>query len=179
MITRPSGRSAQPIGLIRSGLSMLLVAGGATASEPAVAEPAEVEAELKQQVDRLHQLGLQITADPRKIEAATSEAAYFMFAQRKDFRPRYQPFEPPESGHWLDRKPVFAPGADRKAIPPVFDDLVDRMGYDRVRIYMASVHYGISGFARFTLYKLERASEEAADTPAVLLGDADYVINLP
>ncbi len=161
------------------GLGMWLAAGGTTAGEPALAQPAEVRAEFQQRVARLQQLGLQITADPRKIEAATSEAAYFMFAQRKEIQPRCEPFEPPESGHWLDRKPVFAPGADRGAIRPGFDDLVDRMGYDRVLIYWASVHYGVSGFARFTLYKLERADEDATDTPPVLLGDAEYVLNLP
>ena len=160
------------------GLGLVLVAGGTTA-EPAVGDAGDVQAEFRRLVERLRQLGLQITADRRKIEAATSEAAYFMFAQRKDVEPRCEPFEPPESGHWLDRRPVFAPRADREAIRPVFDDLVKRMGYDRVAVYQARMHYGISGFARFTLYKLERACEDAADTPAVLLGDADYVINLP
>ena len=162
-----------------AGLGILLAAGGTTAGEPAVAESGRVQAEFEQFVDRLRQLGLQITGEQRKIEATVSEAAYFMFAERKDFQPRCEKLEPPESGHWLDRRPVFAARADREAIRPLFDDLVDRLGYDRVSVYQASVHYGVSGFARFTLYKLDRSGQSAAETPAVLLGDADYVLNLP
>ncbi len=129
---------------------------------------------------RLQKLGLQITADRKKIDAATSEAAYFMFAQRKDHRPHCGPLTAPEQGHWLDGKPVFTSKADRAAIRPVFDALIERMGYNRVCIYTASVHYGVDGHARFTLYKLGyRADDERrGKKPVVLLGDADYVLKL-
>lgn len=164
-----------------AGLAVLAIvlAVGATTAEPAVAETEDVQTELDQFVERLRPLGLQITGEQGKIASTVSEAAYFMFAQRKDFQPRREKLEPPESGHWLDRKPVFDARADREAIRPLFDALVERMGYDRVSVYQASVHYGVSGFARFTLYKLDCSGDAVSGRPAVLLGDADYVLNLP
>jgi len=49
-------------------------------------EPAEESFENR--VAELQQLGLMITAQKRKIAAAVSEAPYFMFADRKEHRPR-------------------------------------------------------------------------------------------
>lgn len=53
-------------------------------------------------------------------------------------------------------------------------------GYNEVCTYAASVHYGVDGHARFTLYKLGyRADDERrGKNPVVLLGDADYVLKL-
>jgi hypothetical protein len=55
------------------------------------------------------------------------------------------------------------------------------MGYNEVCIYDADVHYGVSSYAKFTLYKLgyEKGDARRGRRPEVLLGDAEYVINLP
>ncbi len=130
---------------------------------------------------QLQKLGLMITADERKIGAATSEAAYFMFAARKDHRPRTRAFQLPDEGSWLKGKPVFARKAEKAKTYPLFDKLVEQAGYDTVWIYQADVYYGVSNHARFTLYKLGYAEDDERPDrkPEVLLGDADYVINLP
>lgn len=156
----------------------------ATAGNQRPSAPAEAASEqdwLAEQVARLGKLGLQVTADRKTINAATSEAAYFMFAQRKDHRPYCRPLEAPKGRHWLDGKPVFAAEADRAAIRPLFDELVERMGYNEVCIYTANVHYGVDRHARFTLYKLgyREDDERRGKQPEVLLGDAEYVIDLP
>jgi hypothetical protein len=132
-------------------------------------------------IARLRELGLLITADPQRIAEVTSEAAYFMFAQRKDHRPRSEPFKRPAKGHWLDGKPVFAAKADQEAIRPLFVQLVEQAGYDTVWIYAADVHYGVSSYAKFSLYKLGYRDDQrrAGRQPPVLLGDADYVMRLP
>ncbi len=149
-------------------------------NEQPAAPPAEQQADLGALASRLGKLGLQITADARTIGEATSEAAYFMFAQRKDHRPHVVPFEAPKKGHWLDGKPVFTAKAERDAIGPLFDQLIEQMGYNEVSIYAASVHYGVDGFARFTLYKLgyREGDQRRGKQPEVLLGDADYVLGL-
>jgi hypothetical protein len=139
------------------------------------------EAKLDDLVSQLRKLGLHVTADPKRIGAATSEAAYFMFADRKEHRPKCQPFHLPEEGHWLQGKAVFAPRADKDKIYPLFNKLVQRMGYNEVCIYDADVHYGVSSYANFTLYKLGYAKddERRGKKPEVLLGDAEYVLDLP
>jgi hypothetical protein len=138
-------------------------------------------ANLEDLVEQLQKLGLRITADGRKIGAATSEAAYFMFADRKDHRPRRESFKLPEAGHWLERKPVFGPRADEEKIYPLFNRLVKMMGYNEVCVYDADVHYGVSSHADFTLYRLGyvKDDERRGKKAEVLLGDAEYVINLP
>ncbi|MDD4267653.1 MAG: hypothetical protein PHO07_06615 [Pirellulales bacterium] len=132
-------------------------------------------------VRQLQKRGLLITADQKKIAAATSEAAYFMFAGRKEHRPRCEPFRLPEKGQWLKGKPVFAAKADKDAIYPLFDRLVKMMGYSEVCIYAADVYYGVSSHARFRLYKLGYLEDDPrrGKKLEVLLGDADYVTNLP
>jgi len=52
---------------------------------------------------------------------------------------------------------------------------------DEVCTYHADVDYGVSSHARFTLYKLGYRKDDTrrGEKPEVLLGDADYVINLP
>jgi ribosomal protein L7/L12 len=139
------------------------------------------EASLDDLVSQLQKHGLHITADQKKIGAATSEAAYFMFADRKEHRPKCQPFSLPEKGEWLDGKPVFGPQADKDKIYPLFNRLVNMVGYNEVCIYDADVHYGVSSHANFTLYKLGyvKDDERRGKKPEVLLGDAEYVINLP
>jgi len=129
----------------------------------------------------VRKIGHQITADPREIQAATSEAAYFMFAARKEHRPRREPLKLPERGHWLDRKPVFAANAEREKIRPLFDKLIEQMGYDEARIYEADVRYGVSNHARFALYRFGYSRDNARreGRPELLLGDAEYVIKLP
>lgn len=146
----------------------------------ASAQPAGEQKDLEELVARLQKLGLQITADPKRIGATTSEAAYFMFADRKDHRPRCRPLETPEKGHWLDGKPVFTSKADRDAVRPLFDRLVERMGYNEVCVYSADVRYGVDSHARFTLYKLgyRPDDERRGKQPEVLLGDAEYVLGL-
>jgi hypothetical protein len=132
-------------------------------------------------VNQLQELGLRITADQRKIKEATSEAAYFMFADRKEHRPKCQPFSLPERGQWLEGKPVFTGKADKEKIYPLFNRLVRMTGYNHVCIYDADVHYGVSSYASFTLYKLGyvKDDERRAKEPEVLLGDAEYVLKLP
>jgi hypothetical protein len=139
------------------------------------------EADFDDLVEQLQKLGLRITANQTKIGAATSEAAYFMFADRKEHRPECKPFTLPDEGQWLERKPVFTNKADKEKIHPLFRKLVEQMGYNEVRIYDADVHYGVSNYANFTLYKLGyvKDNERRGKRPEVLLGDADYVINLP
>jgi hypothetical protein len=55
------------------------------------------------------------------------------------------------------------------------------MGYNAVCIYNADVHYGVSSYANFRLFKLGDGKDDArrGKRPEVLLGNADYVINLP
>ena len=154
------------------------------APESAVAQEQMAEgrrADFDRTIARLQELGLLITADPQKIEQVTSEAAYFMFAQRKDHRPRSEPWKAPEKGHWLDGKSVLAAQAEKAEVYRVFSRLVEQAGYDTVWIYAADVHYGISNWARFTLYKLgHRDADPKKDKyPPVLLGDGAYVLKLP
>jgi hypothetical protein len=159
----------------------LLVAHAGNAPAQEIHHPEATEPGLGERVERLEELGLRITADPRKIGSATAEAAYFMFAQRKQHEPLRAPFAPPKEGSWLEGKPVFTPQADKRRIAPLFNRLVSQAGYNEVSIYTASVHYGVDGFARFTLYKLgytEDAAQKARKAD-MLLGDADYVLNLP
>jgi hypothetical protein len=139
------------------------------------------EAGLDDLVAELSKLGLHITADQKKISAATSEAAYFMFAQRKEHTPKCQPFSLPEKGEWLVDKPVFSGKADKERIYPLFNRLVKMLGYNEVCIYAADVHYGVSSYAKFTLYKLGYGKDDdrQGKKPEVLLGNADYVLNLP
>ena len=139
------------------------------------------QADFDRSIARLQESGLLITADPKKIEQVTSEAAYFLFAQRKDHQPRSEPWKLPEKGHWLDGKPVLAARAEKAEVYPVFSRLVEQAGYDTVWIYAADVHYGISNWARFTLYKLGHrdADPKKSRCPPVLLGDGDYVLKLP
>jgi hypothetical protein len=141
----------------------------------------EQQAPPEHAIARLRELGLLITADPQRIDEVTSEAAYFMFAQRKDHQPRSEPFKLPAKGHWLDGRPVFAAKADQEAIRPLFVQLVEQAGYDTVWIYAADVHYGVSSYAKFSLYKLGYRDDQrrAGRQPPVLLGDADYVMRLP
>jgi hypothetical protein len=70
-------------------------------------EVGEAEPRFDDLVAQLTKLGLRITADQRKIKATTSEAAYFMFADRKEHRPKCQPFTVAEAREWLDGKSVF------------------------------------------------------------------------
>jgi hypothetical protein len=81
----------------------------------------------------------------------------------------------------LDSKPVFASKANKQGIYPLFNKLVATMGYNEVCIYDADVHYGVSSHADFTLYTLGygKDDERRGKKAEVLLGDADYVINLP
>jgi hypothetical protein len=141
----------------------------------------DAAAHLEDLIQQLQKLGLRITADQQKIGAATSEAAYFMFADRKEHQPRCEPFDLPGGARWLDGKPVFTPKTDREKIHPLFNRLVKMMGYNEVCIYAADVHYGVSSYAKFTLYKLGYVRDDArrGKMPEVLLGDADYVMNLP
>ena len=145
------------------------------------AEDGKDETSPENLVEQLQKLGLHVTADQKEIGAATSEAAYFMFADRKEHRPRCQPFSLPEKGEWLEGKPVFRGKADKEKIYPLFNRLVKMMGYNRVCVYDADVHYGVSSYANFTLYKLGygKDDERRGRNPEVLLGDAEYVINLP
>jgi hypothetical protein len=124
---------------------------------------------------------LLITADAQRIEQVTSEAAYFMFAQRKDHQARTEPFRLPDKKHWLDGKPVLKPDADKEVVYPLFLRLIELAGYDTVWIYAADVHYGISSYARFSLYKLGHRGDQrdAPEWPQILLGDGDYVLRLP
>ena len=139
------------------------------------------EASVEDLVRQLRKLGLLITADQKKIEAATSEAAYFMFAGRKEHRPRCEPFMLPKKGRWLEGKPVFATKAEKESIDPLFDRLVKMMGYSEVCVYAADVYYGVSNHAVFRLYKLGYLEDDQrrGKKLEVLLGDVDYVINLP
>ena len=132
-------------------------------------------------VAKLRSLGLMITADEKKIAAATGEAPYFMFAERREHRPKREPFRLPQETHWLERKPVFAEGAKKQEIYPVFDKLVRRMGYNEVALYAADVHYGVKWHASFKLYELGYRKDDPrkGKKKKVLLGDADYVIDLP
>jgi hypothetical protein len=154
----------------------VLVAGMAL-----VAQADEGEPGFEDLVAQLQKLGLEITADQRTIDAATSEAAYFMFAQRKEHRPDCGPLKLPEAGHWLDRKPVFSKEAEKESIYPLFDKLLEMMRYSEVCVYRADVNYGMNTRATFTLYKLGngKGDPRRRKNPEVLLGDADYVINLP
>jgi hypothetical protein len=146
-----------------------------------VAFQVDDEARLEDLVAELSQLGLHITADPQKIEAATSEAAYFMFAGRKQHMPKCESFNLPSEEEWLDGKPVFAAKSNKKKIYPLFNRLVKTMGYNEVRIYAADAYYGVGSYARFKLYRLGYAEndERRGKKPEVLLGDADYVLKLP
>ncbi len=139
------------------------------------------QAEFDRWVARLQESGLLITADARQIDRVTSEAAYFMYAERKDHQPSIEPFRMSDKKHWLAGKPVFAAKADKRVIYPLFLRLVELAGYDTVWIYAADVHYGVSSHARFTLYKLGHrdARPDARNWPQVLLGDGDYVLGLP
>jgi hypothetical protein len=175
----------QTTGLV---IYVLLAAGtptGICAAESGAARERMAEgrrADFDRTIARLQELGLLITADPQKIEQVTSEAAYFMFAQRKDHQPRSEPWKAPEKGHWLDGKPVLAARADTAEVHRVFSRLVEQAGYDTVWIYAADVQYGISNRARFTLYKLghRNADPKKEDKyPPVLLGDGEYVLRLP
>jgi hypothetical protein len=132
-------------------------------------------------VAQLSDLGLLITSDRRKIGEATSEAAYFMFADRKEHRPKCGPLVLPEGKNWLADKRVFGRKADRERVYPLFNQLVELMGYNEVCIYAADVHYGVNSHANFKLYKLGYRKDDArkGKRPEILLGDADYVINLP
>lgn len=145
------------------------------------ASQVENEARFEDLVAGLSKLGLHITADQQKIEAATSEAAYFMFAGRKEHLPKCDSFNLSRGEKWLDGKPVFAAKFDREKIYPLFNRLVKTMGYNKVQIYAADVHYGVSSYARFELYRLGYAEndERWGKKPEVLLGDADYVLKLP
>jgi hypothetical protein len=138
-------------------------------------------AEFDRTVARLQELGLLITADPQKIDQVTSEAAYFMYAQRKNHQPSTEPWKVPEKRHWLDGKPVLAARADKAEVYPLFSRLVEQADYDTVWIYTAAVHYGIDNWARFSLYKLgyRDADQRKCRYPPVLLGDGDYVLGLP
>jgi hypothetical protein len=152
------------------------------AAEPGAQSRTDQSApELATMVDRLQELGLRITADQKQIDSATSEAAYFMFADRKEHRPDCKPLKLPEDGAWLAGKRVFDEGADREKIDPLFEKLVAAMEYDRVCVYDADVHYGVSSHARFTLYKFgyEKDDADREDRLEILLGDAEYVLNLP
>lgn len=138
-------------------------------------------AEFDRWVARLQQAGLLITADVQQIDRVTSEAAYFMYAQRKDHQPRSEPFQVSDKQHWLAGKPVFAAKADKQVVYPLFLRLVESAGYDTVWIYAADVHYGVSSHARFTLYKLGHrdTQPDSQHWPQILLGDGDYVLKLP
>jgi hypothetical protein len=132
-------------------------------------------------VAELSKLGLRIIADQRKIKATTSEAAYFMFADRKEHRPKCKPFTVAKAGEWLEGKSVFTDKADKERIRPLFEKLVEQAGYNEVCIYDADVHYGVSSYANFTLYKLGYGKDDdrRGTKPDVLLGDAEYVMKLP
>ena len=164
-------------------LGLVLARTGATAEETVAKDGAaadQAEATLDELVAKLRSLGLMITADEKKIAAATGEAPYFMFAERREHRPKREPFRLPQETHWLERKPVFAEGAKKQDIYPLFDKLVRRMGYNEVALYAADVHYGVKWHAGFKLYELGyRKDDPRKGKKKVLLGDADYVINLP
>jgi hypothetical protein len=144
-------------------------------------QPDGEEASLDDLVSRLRKIGLHITDDQKKIGAVTSEAASFMFADRNKHRPKVESFGLPAEGQWLEGKPVFDPDADKEKISPLFNKLVKIMGYNEVCIYDADVHYGVSSSANFTLYKLGygKGDERLGKNAEVLLGDAEYVLNLP
>lgn len=146
-----------------------------------VAPQVDDEARFEDLVAGLSKLGLHITADQQKIEAATGEAAYFMYAGRKEHMPKCDSFALLREGNWLDGKPIFAAKSDKEKIYPLFNRLVKTMDYNEVRTYAADVHYGVSSYARFRLYRLGYAEndERHGKKPEVLLGDADYVLKLP
>ena len=127
-------------------------------------------------VAQLNDLGLLITADRRKIGEATGEAAYFMFAERKEHRPQCGPFTLPDDKNWLADKQVFGSKANRERAYPLFNKLIALMGYNEVCIYAADVHYGVSSYADFKLYKLGYRKDDArrGKKPEILLGDASY-----
>jgi hypothetical protein len=157
---------------------------GASAEDtvaPANDADGQADATLDALVAKLRSLGLMITADEKKIAAATGEAPYFMYADRREHRPKREPLRLPKDANWLEGKPVFAEGAKKQAIYPLFDKLVQRMGYNEVALYAADVHYGVSSHARFKLYELGYRKDDPrkGKRRRVLLGDADYVINLP
>ncbi len=162
-------------------LLVLTASSAAAASRDRTdAERTRFESSLEGLVARLRSLGLQITADERTIAAATSEAAYFMFADRKEHRPESRPLELSDDGSWLHGKPLFARAAKKEEIRRLFRKLVRAAGYDRVWVYHADVHYGVSSHARFTLYRLGHRDAEKGDAKReVLLGDAQYVLELP
>jgi len=157
---------------------------GARAGDPPAGGDAtddRAEATLDETVAKLRSLGLMIAADEKTIAAATGEAPYFMFAERREHRPKREPLQLSEDISWLEGKPVFARGAKKEEIYPLFDKLVQRMGYNEVALYAADVHYGVSSHARFKLYELGYRKDDPrkGKRQRVLLGDADYVINLP
>jgi hypothetical protein len=160
-------------------LAFFSLAPRVVAAEKAKDAPAEPT--LDEQVKELQLLGLLITADQKTIGAATSEAAYFMFADRKDHQPKAESFKLPEKGNWLDGKPVLGEKAKAEKIHPLFVRLVRRMGYNEVSVYAADVHYGVNSYANFKLYKFgyRKDDERRGKQREVLLGDADYVLKLP
>lgn len=155
-------------------------AAATAVDDPDAGASGEQQAEFDRWVARLQASGLLITADAQRIDRVTSEAAYFMFAQRKDHQPRTEPFRVPDKQHWLAGKPVLAAKADKQVVYPLFMRLVQLAGYDTVWIYAADVHYGVSSHARFTLYKLGHrdAQTDTRNRPQILLGDGDYVLGL-
>ncbi len=169
--------------MLTAAVSIATAAGlHATEAQNAIGQPTpQGDAALEQLVAQLESLGLRVTVDKRTIGEATGEAAYFMFAERKDHRPRCKAFSLPEKGQWLEGKPVFTRQADKEKIYPLFNRLASRMGYDKLCIYNADVRYGVNSRAVFTLYKLgySREKPRRGKMPELLLGDADYVINLP
>lgn len=168
-------------GLLKSEHPAVTTAAGRALEMIGASDQDGDEASLDELVAQLAKLGLHITADQKRIGETTSEAAYFMFADRKEHRPKCQPFSLPEKGQWLDGKSVFTGEADKEKIYPLFNRLVKMMGYNEVCIYDADVHYGVSSYANFTLYKLGygKDDERRGKKPEVLLGDAEYVLKLP
>jgi len=139
----------------------------------------DAEKGFDESVAALRSLGLQITGDPRRIGEVTSEAAYFMFADRKKHGPKVQPLKLPLAGDWLTGKPVFK-GKPAPRLPKAFAEFVQRMGYTQLSVYDADVRYGVNSHADFTLYKLGFAPGDPRREAKreVLLGYADYVMTL-
>jgi len=160
------------------------LATGALGDDSAVGRDEPAQAGFEHLVAELQKLGLMITADKQKIAAAVGEAPYFMFAERKEHQPRIEPLKLSPDENWLAGKPVFVPRAQkaqREKIYAGFRSLVQRMGYNEVSIYAADIHYGMNSYANFTLYKLgyHKDDPRRGKQPEVLLGDAQYVIDLP
>jgi hypothetical protein len=157
---------------------LFFLAFGVPAEAREKAKSERTETDFDDLVAELKSLGLQITADPKKIGAATGEAAYFMFAENKNHRPRCMPFKLSEAKNWLDKKPVFSAKARKEKIRPLLIKLVKQMGYTEVSIYAADVHYGVSSHADFKLYKFGYGKDDKRKGREILLGDVEYVMKL-